>query len=114
VRIKAGRLRHRVLIEMPTDGQDARGGPTLTWSTLATVWARVYERRSGEETDTDQTEAVRMIDVEIRRLAGLTHRCRVTYDSRVWQIVAITNSEERHKGHMIACTEVLTTAEGSI
>jgi len=107
MRIKAGKLDCRVLIETPTDTQDARGGATLTWATLATVWARVYERRAAEGTETDQTQAVRSIDVEIRKLAGLTHKCRVTYDSRVWQIDAITNSEERNKGHMLLCTEVV-------
>lgn len=39
--MKAGQLRHRVILQTLTAGQDEIGQPVTTWTDTATIWADV-------------------------------------------------------------------------
>ena len=46
--LRAGRLRHTVTIEAPTEDPNEYGEPEVTWTPVATVWA-VKEDLTGRE-----------------------------------------------------------------
>jgi len=75
--ILAGRLRHRILIQRPTAGTDARGGATASWSTYAERWA-AYEPVAGREAvQADQRTGIGSARLRLRYLAGLGAAMRV-------------------------------------
>jgi len=87
--MNAGRLRHRVEIQSPSEARDSLGGVLLVWTTLATVSALVTEQ-AGQETWQDGTvRAVRSGTVEIRRYPGLTSRMRFLWGTRVLNIESV-------------------------
>lgn len=87
--MRAGRLRHRVIIKQPATTRDAVGAPTETLSTIATVWANVgiasgRERWANEHT-VNNYDAV----VTIRYRTDIAEDMRVIHDSRELDIKAI-------------------------
>ena len=46
--MRAGRLRHRLVLQSKSEARDAYGGAIITWSTQDTVWGAI-EPLSGNE-----------------------------------------------------------------
>jgi SPP1 family predicted phage head-tail adaptor len=87
--MRAGTLRHRVVIKQPSTARDAAGAPTETLTTIATIWANVgfasgRERWANEHT-VNNYDAV----VTIRYRSDLTEDMQVHHDGRVLDIKAI-------------------------
>lgn len=72
-----GRLDRRLRIETATQTRDEWNHPVDTWETLATVWASRRDRRANEQTETNQTVGVSVVEWTIR------HRDDITTDARV-------------------------------
>jgi SPP1 family predicted phage head-tail adaptor len=102
--IDAGELTERITIETPANAQNAVGEATLTWSTFATVWARV-QSLSGREAER-YAEVVGFLGhkVTIRALPGVSTSMRVIYRNRTLEIGAI-NEYERVWYVELICTE---------
>lgn len=88
---RAGRLRHRVSIQSPTEVRDSFGGVTLAWATAATVWGRVENVGGSEQWAGDTVRAGGSGTVTIRYYAGLTVRMRFLFGTRVLNITDIDN-----------------------
>jgi head-tail adaptor len=75
--ITAGRLSYRGIIQKRTDGQDARGGLTASWSQFAERRMR-WEPLGGRESFlAQQTEAAAEGRLGLRYLAGVTAKMRI-------------------------------------
>ena len=106
--ITAGELTERVTIEQPTNAQNTVGEATLTWSTFATVWAKV-ESLSGREGERyGAIVGFSGHKVTIRALPNITTGMRVIYRSRTLEIGAI-NEYERVWYMELICTEKTDT-----
>ncbi len=89
--MNAGLLRHRVVIQSPTESRDAMGGVLLVWADLATVWARV-EEQGGQETWQDSTvQPGRTGTVTLRYYPGLTTRMRFGFAGRSLNIESVVS-----------------------
>ena len=93
--MRAGTLRHSIVIEKKTEAQSTSGYPTETWATLATCRARVsptggFERWQGATPDTG-----RLHDIEIRYLSTVDTNMRVVFGSRVFYIKELIDPDER-------------------
>ena len=102
--IDAGELTERITIETPAKGQNEVGETTLTWSTFATVWAKVQSLSGREAERYGEIVGFGGHKVTIRALPGIITSMRVIYRNRTLEIGAI-NEYERVWYLELICTE---------
>jgi SPP1 family predicted phage head-tail adaptor len=103
--MRAGRLRHRVSIQAPSETLDDFGEADLSWATDSTVWASIEPISGNERFSSDQVTAELTHRVFIRYLTGLTPRKRLLFGSRVFQIQSILNKDEKNEQLELLCRE---------
>jgi len=109
--MKSGSLRYRIQIQAATEGADAMGGVTETWSTAATVWGSVRDLSGRELMQGEGTEAHTSVEVIMRWNSTVTakHRLRVQRpDTTVWRTFAIQSPvivDDRRRTISCLCTE---------
>lgn len=106
--INAGELTERITIEQPAKGQNDVGETTLTWSTYATVWAKVQSLAGREAERYGEIVGFSGHKVTIRALPGVSTSMRVVYRSRTLEVGAI-NEYERVWYMELICTEKAAT-----
>lgn len=94
--LNPGELRHKIIIQTPTESSDSYGGFTATWATFATVWAALNPVRNREYPISLQNETRTLHKITIRYVAGLTDKMRVNFGGRIFNITSIINREERN------------------
>lgn len=102
--IDAGELTERITIETPAKTQNSVGEATLTWSTYATVWAKVQSLSGREAERYGEIVGFSGHKVTIRALSGLSTSMRVIYRGRTLEVGAI-NEYERVWYQELICTE---------
>lgn len=107
--MRAGQLRQRVTIQQGTAAKDEYGEDILTWSTFATVWARVEPLKGDEFLAARQAAAVAMLDtrITIRYVSGVTPEMRVSYDGNLYNIEAVIDPDERHIEMQLMCKRII-------
>ena len=87
-KFSVGELDQTIIIQSFTTTEDDFNAPIVTWTTFATVKAKVVDSQSGstEVYMSDQLTAVRVTTFIIRYLAGVRERMRILYDDRVYDI----------------------------
>ena len=93
--MRAGLLRSRVTIQQQTRADDAYGGATVTWSTFATRWAHLRPLRGSELIAAQQINSHVQGEALIRFTTGVDATMRIVYGTRVLQILAVVNMDER-------------------
>lgn len=106
--IIAGRLRHRIVIQSPTETINSYGEREQTWATFATVWASIEPMRGRELLEAQQINAELSVKIRIRYLASVKPKYRISWDSRTFEINSIANIEERDREIELMCTELVT------
>ena len=106
--MRAGELRHQIVIQTPTETQNASGSVSTSWGTFATVFADVRPLSSRETFQMDQDVAERTVRFFIRYISGITHKMRISYDSRVFDIRTVINTGARDRSIEIIAVEVAT------
>jgi SPP1 family predicted phage head-tail adaptor len=102
VPVNAGDLRHRVTIESATRTGDGAGGATITWGTVAEVWAAIWPRTVSETFALDRVAGTTTHDVWMRYRSGVTPAMRITFGNRVFDILGAQDVEDR--GHWLKCS----------
>ena len=103
--MRAGQLRHQVVIQQPTETQDSQGQPVKSWGTFATVHANVLPLKGREYFNAQQINAETTTKFVIRYLAGITEKMRISYDSKLYNIQGIVNVGERDRIIELMCGE---------
>lgn len=104
--MRAGALRHHIVIQQVTETQTGSGELTESWSTFATVWADMQPLTAREIYQMDQDAAERTTRFVIRYLAGVLHKMRISYDSRIFDIRTVINIKGRQRSMEIIAVEV--------
>ena len=105
--MEAGRLRHRVTIQEKVVTRDTFGEEVITWTDVATVWGSVEPMRGREFMEGRQVEAEVSTRIRIRYFPdGVEPEDRVSYDGRVFDILAVIEVEERHREMQLMCREI--------
>lgn len=95
--MSASQLRHRVTLTAVSRGRDSMGGVTETAGDAVTVWASV-EPVSARESQEKGALSVRPTHrVIIRHRAGVSHRMRVTFDGRVFDVIEVQDAGLRNQ-----------------
>lgn len=110
--IRAGELRHRVILQSRIAARTAQGGFTYTWNNVRTISAKI-EPKSGRETyfsDAVLALASHVIEVRVQS-STVTPDMRLTFGTRIFNIVqALLVDEIKHR-LVIAATEIPGSAE---
>lgn len=106
--MRAGHLRHTLVIEQPTETRDAHGQAVQTWSTFATVPGSLEPLSGREVFAAAQVQAEVTARARIRYLAGVTAKMRVTFESKIYAITAVIDRELRHRELELLLSEGLT------
>ena len=89
-----GSMRNRVALQSMSESTDEGGGQSVSFSTVATVWAKV-ENLSGEEAIFgDQIEDRSNYRFTIRYYSALTPKHRLSFNSKVFNIEHIKVDKE--------------------
>jgi SPP1 family predicted phage head-tail adaptor len=104
----AGTLDRRIVIQQRTDTRDAGGEPVPTWSTLATVWARVTHLRGTEPFQGQQFNAQRFTVFNIRYRDDVDETMQIVHDGETYDIQGV--SEVGRRVGLEITTKVLVTA----
>ena len=76
--LRAGRLKHRLILQKPSRSVDATSGEHLaTWGTLKTVWGAVEPMRGSELTNAQQRNGKLTHKVTIRHTNGVASDNRI-------------------------------------
>ncbi len=88
--IDPGKLDTRIVIQTYTAALNSFGEETITWSTLATVWAAMDWTGSGESEGSDQEITATMLVATIRYRSDIDTKMQVVWDSTTYDITGIT------------------------
>ncbi|MDH4319948.1 MAG: phage head closure protein [Desulfobulbaceae bacterium] len=103
--MRAGRLRHRVIIQAAGGTANGYNEVVATWSNVATVWADVRPASGKEQWRGLEPEAVVSHEVAMRYRAGVGPANRLLFGSRVLNIKAVLNLDERNRELLLLCEE---------
>ena len=92
-----GFLRKRITIQNETSTPDGAGGFVLAWSDVATVWAEIMPLNGREVFVAQQPEGRVTHRVTLRWFSGVTTDMRVVFNSRVFNIRSVLNTDERNQ-----------------
>lgn len=90
--MRAGGLDRRIVIERVSVTYDEFNAPVEQWSTLATVWASKVDVKDGERFRADAVSSEITTRFRIRystTVADVSPRDRISYDGRLYDIVAV-------------------------
>lgn len=104
--MRAGLLRHSVNLEAPAQGaQDTHGQPPEGWEPVGETYAQI-EPLSGRELEIARQVQARVSHrITIRHLAGVSPRMRVRYGTRIFEILSVTNQDERDRTTVLMAVE---------
>lgn len=95
--MQAGKLRHKIIIQTPTETENPDTGELeTTWSTFATVWAEILPAVGREFWASKQIVAEITGKIRIRYIAGVNSKMRIKFGSRIFNIIVPINVEEKN------------------
>ena len=105
--IRAGRLRHEVIIQEVTQTRDTSGSVTESWSTTDTVRAEIKPIKSAgsERFIHEQVMSVGTHMVTIRYQGDVTPKHRILWGSRIFDINDVRDDYEKNRTMELICTE---------
>ena len=83
------RFTFEIVIQQTTETQDAYGELDDTWSTYATVWADKIEGKGAERYSAAKETAFSPVVFMIRTDSGVTEKMRISYDSKIYDIISV-------------------------
>lgn len=111
--MRSGRLRHRLTVQTANISQNAFGEPVQTWTTLATVWGAVEPSRGAERQRALQVSATEEVKIVLRysaTIGGIKPDDRILYGSKVYDISAVMNIDERNRELNVMAREHIDNA----
>ena len=107
-----GKLRHRIAIEVESAATDSYGGQLDPWASprvVARVWARIEPLRGREQLRGMQLESRVTHRVVIRHRSDVGPANRLRFGTRLFNIRAVIDVEERSRWLELLCEEGVAT-----
>ena len=101
--MKIGDLRNQVAIQQRDATKDTFGQPAQTWTTVATVWAKVADISGRELITAMAAQSEVSTNIVIRYRAGTTTLNRVLYDGVPYNIHAVVDPTGRKREMQLMC-----------
>lgn len=104
----ANMLRRRVTLQNRSTVNDGFGQETQTWTDVCTCFASVEPMAGSQQVSGSAEVSVVTHRVLIRYRSNITARMRVIYGSRIFEVTAAVDVEDRRTWLQLDCTEGLT------
>lgn len=85
--LNIGRMDRQIIIQRVTETRDSIGGLVETWSTLVSLWAQEIPVGGSEALRAGRTTATETSKFVSWYYAGITSKDRISYNSKIWNIV---------------------------
>lgn len=106
--MRAGRLRHRVALQAPTDVQNtADGSVAPTWATEDTFWANEIPQGAREFVLAQARHGDLSTVFSCRYRTDVTRKKRLSWDGRMFDILGFWNPDSQKRELLIACRELV-------
>ena len=103
--MEGGKIRHRVQLQSAVYSRNDYGEPIPVWTTYGTRWAEVKDLSGRELYQAQQINAEVTIGVKLRYMTGIEPAHRLLFGSRILEIGAILNPDNRKIELNILCVE---------
>lgn len=103
--IDPGELHQKITIQQLTTSPDSFGEATPTWTTFATVWAKVEQLKGTEAPYASEMTPIGAYRVTIRYLPGLTEEMQGLWGVRTLKIENVNDLDGRGIQHVLTCVE---------
>lgn len=106
--MRAGKLRHRIVIETLTAGspdQLGTGEIDEAWATYLTVWGSVEPLDGKALFAAQQNHSEVEVRIAIRYQSGITAKMRVSYGGKYYNILAVIDPELRNRELHLLCSQ---------
>lgn len=107
--ITAGMLRNKLTVERLTRSADGMGGYTKSWSSVQTAWMRLKPLSGSERLHAQHLEATTTHRAYCRATVDVQTEDRLTKGSRVFNVRAVLDLEERGKFYELDLDEGVAT-----
>ena len=109
--MRAGQLRHRLVLQRGTATQDSYGQTTTTWTTLGTVWGAVEPLAGREYLEARQQQTDLTTRVRVRHHATMGAADRITWTdpddvAHVFDVKSIIDDPTHLREMTLMCVEV--------
>jgi len=98
-------MRERVTLQSPLRVADGAGGADVSWTDVATLWAKVEEGAGGERLTGERLAARAALTLTLRYRAGITTEMRAFWNGRVLNIRAVRDADGRKRFLTLECEE---------
>jgi SPP1 family predicted phage head-tail adaptor len=98
-----GWLRHRVTVESAAGAPDGAGGETVTWDTLATLWAHIEPATAVEKIVAGHLSGVVTHEVTFRWRDDIAGGMRIVFRGRTFRILVVHDPDETRR-YLVAKT----------
>ncbi len=105
--MRPGKLRCRMVLEEPVRLSDGGGGASISWSQIATPWAAIEPLSGNEHPRYEGIEATLSHKITLRFRPGITPYMRLRLDTRIFNILALRNEDEKGRWLICLCEEVI-------
>ena len=106
--MRAGRLRHRLILQSKSESRDAHGGAIITFTTQATVWGAIEPLTGREYFSQQQVQAEAKVRIVIRYQSSVATTWRVKHGGLYYDIKDIQNENTRDRMMILMCSEGVT------
>jgi len=103
--VKIAELDKRITIEQNSRISDGQGGYLESWTTFATVWAKVKPVNQKERYFSQQIQPVTTHKITIRKLDGVNSQMRISFEGRIMQINGQITADEKDFYNLIDAIE---------
>lgn len=87
-------MKERVTIQTPSESRSPSGETTLSWDTLATLWASVDGLSSRDILQAQQSNVLASHKIRIRYRSDVTHVCRIVWRNRTMEIASVVPRDD--------------------
>lgn len=105
--MQSQKLKHRIRIQAPADGQAPDGGSVPGWTDLAAVWASIEDLTGREYQAAQATQNPVQTRIRIRYRPDIVSAMRVLYGANVYSIEAVLDRDGSRRELQLMCVKGL-------
>ena len=110
--MRAGRLRHRLVLQSKTITRDSYGAAIVAWATQATVWGSIEPLSGRELSAQSQQQAEATVRIVLRYYSGLDETWRISHGGKYYDIVNTINQDMRNHTLTLLCRQGISEEVG--
>ncbi|MCP4934297.1 MAG: phage head closure protein [bacterium] len=103
--MRAGALRHRVILESATKTSDGGGGSMIFWEQEATLWVAIKPLSGRELLSAGQFSSRLTHQITLRYISQILPEMRFRKGNRIFAIRAVLDVEEKQRWLRALCEE---------